>query len=1329
MLWFVLEDAARVFSGRETLTPVQLPPHFRIAGRTVLVRAIACCLGIMATAAWVSAGEPEKRKFDVPADLAEKSLRVFSVQSGSEVLFSSDAASGVRTNAIKGEFLPGEAVKNMLAGTTLYVRDERDGVFRIAATPRPKAPGAALNPGRYDRPGEAKSGARSRDPPPGMSSTAQPNPLQTSQPQHNESPPMKNSNLLSFLAGWLAAGAVADAQTAGLPTKEDPVILSPFSVSSDKDRGYVATSTLAGTRIKTDLRDLGSSISVVTKEFLDDTGATNLAELMAYTVGTEVAGTQGNFSGAVLGEVGGRPDTDAARRDPQEGARVRGLLAPNFTRNYFSTSIPGEAYNTGGFTFSRGANSVLFGLGSAAGVIDQGLRGAQIGKNAGDLQFRYGSHASNRTTLGYNWTLIPGRLALRLDTLYKTDNYQQEPAFDREKRIYAAVEGVVFENRKSRVIGRTLVRASFEAGEGTRTPPAYTPPTIAYESFFLPPPDYRKFTGTDIGTGGGYDLLVANFKKWQLNDTRPIEVQPGVYMLGWFEARSTAQAAGRPDLLTKTYSSSHIFNQIGYIYGANGAPATIGIPRSNLQGFQGWFLNQLGSFVNTRLLTDGGHNAGFTANSLTNTSVFDYKNHLLTGGIQRVNRRFDAGNVTLEQTFFNQRLGFEATLDRQFYHIDYYQPFGTVRSQPVYIDTSMYLPNGTPNPNAGRAFMLQSGDMDYWRNSRRHNERVTGYYDLKFSDFGPRAGKWLGRHRLAGLWQRESTETKGLNYGMYNMGVGWDVPRSIGGTTLTNQLSSPNAVYYFAYVSDSLIGKEMDQVRLDQLKFNRPRDGDTFNVVYYDIDPTVKPAPNVWKTGQTQIRRIIQGGTAARTAVTGKAFVWQSYLLGDQLVGLVGWRQDRIQDFRQIVTTARSAINEYLPSNLALRDSAAVQPNGLNYRQGDTFSWSFVGRLPGVWVRKLPAFISAVSVHYAESENFSAIAERNDIYNRPIESPRGKTTERGLSLGFAQNRWQLRLNHFETVAANTSVLASQTNSAITQIGSTLTAYQVGASAPQIYPFEQTEAFRRGYRSYDELMTAIKNLLPEPARSIYNYTRNPVTGAWGNQGFIQGLASTSETMARGWEVELVANPTPNWRISTNFAAIETTVSNSAAATLAFGNQVMENMRKANMWGMVEGVLSQTPLELRYMQSVLSSVIAQRAKDGTASQEQRKHRINFVNSYDFREGRFRGIGVGGALRWQSKIATGYPVRLEYINGVPQQIPLVGQPFFAPAEFNGDLWLGYSRKLSEKLRWKIQLNLRNVVGSDQDIPVTTNPDGQNAVYRIAPERIWTLTNTISF
>jgi hypothetical protein len=52
---------------------------------------------------------------------------------------------------------------------------------------------------------------------------------------------------------------------------EEVVSMNPFAVTSEEDRGYRATSTLAGTRIKTDLKDVGSAISVVTAEFLQDT--------------------------------------------------------------------------------------------------------------------------------------------------------------------------------------------------------------------------------------------------------------------------------------------------------------------------------------------------------------------------------------------------------------------------------------------------------------------------------------------------------------------------------------------------------------------------------------------------------------------------------------------------------------------------------------------------------------------------------------------------------------------------------------------------------------------------------------------------------------------------------------------------------------------------------------------------------------------------------------------------------------------------------------------------------------------------------------------------
>jgi len=43
---------------------------------------------------------------------------------------------------------------------------------------------------------------------------------------------------------------------------EETLVLSPFTVNSEKDTGYQATNTLAGTRLNTPIKDLGASISV-----------------------------------------------------------------------------------------------------------------------------------------------------------------------------------------------------------------------------------------------------------------------------------------------------------------------------------------------------------------------------------------------------------------------------------------------------------------------------------------------------------------------------------------------------------------------------------------------------------------------------------------------------------------------------------------------------------------------------------------------------------------------------------------------------------------------------------------------------------------------------------------------------------------------------------------------------------------------------------------------------------------------------------------------------------------------------------------------------------
>jgi len=87
------------------------------------------------------------------------------------------------------------------------------------------------------------------------------------------------SSVLCLLAAP-SLRAQATASTAPAPADEQIVELSPFVVATEEDSGYRATSTLAGTRIRTELKDVGSAISVVTGQFLKDTGSRNSQDLL-----------------------------------------------------------------------------------------------------------------------------------------------------------------------------------------------------------------------------------------------------------------------------------------------------------------------------------------------------------------------------------------------------------------------------------------------------------------------------------------------------------------------------------------------------------------------------------------------------------------------------------------------------------------------------------------------------------------------------------------------------------------------------------------------------------------------------------------------------------------------------------------------------------------------------------------------------------------------------------------------------------------------------------------------------------------------------------------
>jgi len=185
--------------------------------------------------------------------------------------------------------------------------------------------------------------------------------------------------------------------------------LSPFEVKTDGDVGYLATHTLGGSRLNTSLKDTPAIIDVFTKEFLIDIGATNLEQAMVYANNSQVD------DGDAQRVNSGNTQLAAANGF---NFRSRGILG-NSTRNYFETRLSTNLYNVERLDDSRGPNSVLFGIGSAGGIVNNSPKRAQFGRAFGEIGAQAGTQEFSRYTLDYNLPLAAQKLALRVNALHE----------------------------------------------------------------------------------------------------------------------------------------------------------------------------------------------------------------------------------------------------------------------------------------------------------------------------------------------------------------------------------------------------------------------------------------------------------------------------------------------------------------------------------------------------------------------------------------------------------------------------------------------------------------------------------------------------------------------------------------------------------------------------------------------------------------------------------------------------------------------------------------------------------------------------------------------
>jgi len=726
-----------------------------------------------------------KLEIEISETTASASLIEFARQTGQEIVFSTQLVDGYRLREISGEMTPVEALSKMLEGTPLeFIRDEESRAIAIYIS-------------------KEESRDLSTEPTGSFYGSIKQNP-------ENQDTNMKKENtfLGKFFRGLLGIAVVSSSASTYAQEvdfdEEEIYVLSPFEVTTDVNDGYFATETLGGTRIRTDYRDLATPLSAVTAQFLDDTASTDNQTLLNYTTSTEVGGLYGNYGG-----FGNRQGIGDRSRliNPNNNTRVRGLEQADNTRNFFLTDIPWDSFNIDRVEIQRGPNSILFGVGSPAGIINANTIVAQMNGDSGKIENRFGQFNSNRIVADYNVEIIDDMLAVRIAGLYNDQKFRQKPAFNMDERLFVTA---TYQNQliPAEWADKTTIRLSAETAEVESNNPR-----------ILPPEDNITLWFEDSAGDGVNDLVGLNKalvdmfiynengggNPWNgpLSDSQIVNpfYLPGVQNIDggtlngggvgfWYR-----NGDSRPMFVSRQRTLMHP----GALAADGSVDNSIYEPYGSPMRSSG-FYNYAYQMDVTDLAEGNVSRFPFASRgyykdrSLTDPTIYNFYDYLIDGDNKREFKDWETANLTISQTFFGGRLGMEFVYDRQDYkewrsgatlsrpyiaidvnknlqhQLSQYSrvvdPTGVVADG--LIDLNSYtIPGFTPsadqpyaNPMAGAAFLSGAGGVSSndKRTVERETTRYTAFGELKASDFmDPESwlARAIGRHVFTGLFSRE----------------------------------------------------------------------------------------------------------------------------------------------------------------------------------------------------------------------------------------------------------------------------------------------------------------------------------------------------------------------------------------------------------------------------------------------------------------------------------------------------------------------------------------------------------------------------------------------
>ena len=1185
----------------------------------------------------------------------------------------------------------------------------------------------------------------------------------------------------------------------GTAGSEDVTLLTPFEVHGEKDTGYQATETLAGTRIRTNLKDVGAAITVITREFLDDVGAVDNLTLLQFTPNVEVGGTHSTFAG-----TGSAQSVTENVTNPSDNTRVRGLAAADNTRDFFVSDIPWDGYNVDRIDIQRGPNSILFGLGKPAGIVNATLRVAEF-RNRGQFQNRIGSYGSTRSSLDINHMLLRDELAVRVVGLLDQTRYSQKPAFKDDERLYGTLRWDPKFLRKNGL--RTTVRLKYEDGRIKSNNPRTLTPSDNISHFFRPtqvsasnpwgglgkgvfdPYNAATTSANDPATGkpiAGDNLGVLNgsdpdYNPW-INANNIVQQQQPVYMIDGTTGRVYQAYGGLVPFALRTST--------GAIGGATNLPA--GFP-ANSSPFLA--VNSPQDFA--RLYKLPNYEAGLYRQwGLQDPTIFDFYNILIDGPTKWEKKTWNAYNVDIAQTAFHDRVGLDLTFDHQAYKSANESFLG---SPSLNVDLNAKFQDLVANPNAGRAFVSGAGSGG-WTKTVRDVGRASVFAELRATDLLHPGflTKLLGRHRFNGVYAREKYEIENRGYLLNAAAQSWYDRRYTSPSNITASFDDRRPIAV-VYLGPSLLNFNSPQgLQLPGIEANITMPDTHLNHYWTSWNaptsvafnaPWNRAADAVWsqypKTG-TFVQAdnpanyvgwnndftldMVQASEGAIDYLSSSASKqlrnteslagsWQSFWWNEAIVGTLGWRYDVVKS--KAVGATRSGTSDHNHLWLSPNDPPSTYPSTVKaYRYPSDFDTLKDHSVSGGVVLHLNRLLPKdplpidVSLAYNQSSNFEVTNRRVDLYGDILPNPSGKTEDWGVRVATKDGKYSLRVTRYEASVKNSTSSDFGTSS----LGAIM---ETGLEWRNVFKYDlsgytwdtrNSPGSRNNFSPRPGETQAQADALEAAAIAAWDELQAKVSprlySAWGfdpNNGAATveeqnkmanwssrapaSFAITEDVTAKGNEFELTANPTRSWRISASASKSESFQTKIGGTTLIdYVNLISHYMNDtpAGQLRQFSGGATATTFQGIWNSGFYARWILKTLQEGTAVPELRKWRYNITSNYTFREGRVKGLGVGGNYRWEDKAAIGYPLQITTA-GFRYDL---NQPYYGPSQDAIDLWVSYDHKLTKQVNWKVQLNVRNAFAKKGLIPVTLQPDGTTwAQMRTKPQQEWFLTNTFSF